>query len=270
MSTNIDFKLSSLSHTGLIRTHNEDSVLVDEKLGLFLVADGMGGHLAGDVASQMVVRIVQEQLAATWQTASENPDTALRAVRDAFNAANTKIREVAQTDKNSEGMGSTLAMLLTRGQHAMLAHIGDSRIYRLRNHRLEALTRDHSLLQAQVGAGVISGEEARFSHNRNLVTRALGMADLARIDTSEVEIMRGDLFLICSDGLNTMVDDSDIELVLFELQANLPLAVRCLVEIANDNGGHDNVSLIAVRFDQPVEVTKPSWFARLLGWFTGR
>lgn len=270
MGANADFEVSSLSHTGLIRGHNEDSLLVDEGLGLFLVADGMGGHRAGDVASQMGVKSVHERLKVLLPRTAGDAGSAMQAIRDAIDFANASIFKASRGSGENSGMGTTIVLLLLRGKTAIIAHVGDSRVYRLRHGRLECMTRDHSLLQAQVGAGIISGEEARYSHNRNLVTRALGIEPATQADVSEVELARGDTFLLCSDGLNTMVDDGDIALTLSELEPNLPLAVKCLVEIANDNGGHDNVSLIGVRIRETGSGAKPGLFARLFGWLFGK
>lgn len=270
MGTNVDFEVSSLSHSGLIRSHNEDSFLVDEDLGLFLVADGMGGHRAGDVASQMGVKAVHERLKTLIPRTSNDAGAGMQAIRDAIDYANAMIFKASRGSGENTGMGTTITLLLLRGKTALVAHVGDSRVYRQRNGKLEALTRDHSLLQAQVGAGIISGEEARFSHNRNLVTRALGIEPTTQADVTEVEVSRGDTFLLCSDGLNTMVDDSDIALALSELEPNLPLSIKCLVEIANDNGGHDNVTVLGVRIKDPGEAAKPGFFSRLFGWLFGK
>jgi protein phosphatase len=270
MGANVDYEVSSLSHAGLIRGHNEDSFLVDDDLGLFLVADGMGGHRAGDVASQLGVKAVHDRLKVVLPRTASDANASMQAIRDAIGYANGMIFKASRSGGETTGMGTTITLLLLRGRTALVAHVGDSRVYRLRDGRLEALTRDHSLLQAQVGAGIISGEEARFSHNRNLVTRALGIEASTQADLMEVELRRGDLFLLCSDGLNTMLDDSDIELILSELDANLPLATKCLVEIANDNGGHDNVTVVAVHIREPGDGISRGLFARLFGWLFGK
>ena len=144
-------------------------------------------------------------------------------------------------------MGSTLALLLLKNNHVTLAHIGDSRIYRLRANRLELLTHDHSLLQEQIDQGILSAEAAATSHNRHLVTRGLGLQAEVDVALDACEALPGDLYLLCSDGLNDMVDNADIELVLNSLQANLPLAASQLVMIANDNGGEDNISVILAK-----------------------
>lgn len=270
MGKKSSIETASLSHTGLVRSHNEDSYLVDESIGLFLVADGMGGHRAGDVASQMATQAVHERVKAELAAAGSDDGAVMRLIRTTVAHANQLIYQASTRDGNTTGMGTTLSLLLLRPVSALVAHIGDSRIYQLRNGHLKAVTRDHSLLQAQVGAGIISDENARFSHNRNLLIRALGIEPKVEADLQEIDVKRGDLLLLCSDGLTTMVDDSDIELVLGELAANPTLAAKCLVEIANDNGGHDNITVVLVRIDELGEVAPPGLFARLWAWLFGK
>jgi protein phosphatase len=215
-------------------------------------------------------------------------EVVVQGVKDAIDEANREIRRSARNSPERANMGTTVVLLVDRGEAAVVAHMGDSRIYRLREGHLVALTRDHSLLQEQVGAGFITNEEARHSHNRNLVTRALGVEENVEPEVNIVDIRPGDCFLLCSDGLNTMVADADIELVLAELEANPPLAAKVLVGVANDNGGHDNVTVAlawstakAAPAADPVAVprgTVPAaapvaekgLFARLFGWLFGK
>ncbi len=280
------------SHTGMLRDHNEDSFLADPKSGLCLVADGMGGHLAGEVASKLCVETIQARLLGQLQIADSSIETVSRAVKDAIEAANREIRINAKSAAERANMGTTVALLLPWKEQAVVAHVGDSRVYRLRDGHLAPLTKDHSLLQEQVGAGFITNEEARLSHNRNLVTRALGVEDQVEPDLRVVDLRAGDIFLLCSDGLNTMVADGDIELVLSKLEANPSLAARVLVSIANDNGGQDNVTVAlawsatepaapAARSAAPAApgaapgsankpATERGLFAKLFGWLFGK
>ncbi|MEW5788357.1 MAG: Stp1/IreP family PP2C-type Ser/Thr phosphatase [Pseudomonadota bacterium] len=272
------------SHTGMLRDHNEDNHLVDARNGIFLVADGMGGHQAGEVASKLCVETVHARLVDMPRFADANLEIVVQGVKDAIHEANREIRRSARSSPERANMGTTLVLLLDRGDAAVIAHLGDSRIYRLREGHLQALTRDHSLLQEQVGAGFITHEEARQSHNRNLVTRALGVEENVDPEVNIVDVRPGDCFLLCSDGLNTMVADADIELVLAELEANPPLAAKVLVGVANDNGGHDNVTVALAwspaRAAPPDEVAAGSrsvapapekgLFARLFGWLFGK
>lgn len=272
MASIVQCEVASLTHTGLLRDHNEDSLSVDKDLGLFIVADGMGAHRAGDVASKLAVDAVRDRIRTMLPRTEEDKVSTTQAIRYAVDHANAMIHQAAVDRGENSGMGTTIALLLLRGRVGYVAHVGDSRVYRLRQGRLEAMTRDHSLLQAQVGAGLISGEEARHSHNRNLVTRALGVEAKTECDVTALELDAGDTFLLCSDGLNTMVDDEDIALTLGELEPNLPLAVQCLVEIANDNGGHDNITVVGVRIraQETGLAARTGLFARLLAWLFGK
>lgn len=272
--TRYDYESTSATHKGMRREYNEDSFLVDPSLGLYLVADGMGGHQAGDVASRLCVDAIQKRLGETLAHAKDDPDALGQTILDALNHANQAIRRGPLFDRQQANMGTTVALVLTRGDEAIVAHVGDSRIYRLRGGKLIALTRDHSFLQAQVGAGFVSKEEARLSHNRNLVTRALGMEATVSADVGHSRVAPGDVFLICSDGLNTMVSDSDIETALNELNENLELTGQVLVQVANDNGGHDNITLVLLRAQDagsppPAAAPRGLW-QRLFGWLFGK
>lgn len=268
-----EYESTAATHKGMRREYNEDSHLVDPELGLYLVADGMGGHQAGDVASRMCVEAIHKRLAETLPLAKDDPDALGNTVLDALNHANQAIRRGPLFDRQQANMGTTVALVLTRGDEAIVAHVGDSRVYRLRAGKLIALTRDHSFLQAQVGAGFVSKEEALHSHNRNLVTRALGMEATVSADVGHSRVAQGDIFLICSDGLNTMVSDGDIEVAINELQENLELAGQVLIQVANDNGGHDNITVVLLRaFDArtPPPPAAPSLWQRLFGWLFGK
>lgn len=256
-------EVTSQTHQGMIRDHNEDSLLVDEELGLYIVADGMGGHRAGDVASRLAVDTVRERLRTVLKSHHTVESEMLLEVKSAIELANTEIRSAAIRNPDQKGMGTTLVLLLTRGDKAVLAHVGDSRAYRWRGAEFAKMTQDHSLLQEQVGAGVLSNSEARYSHNRNLVTRALGVEPRVEAEVQQVDLRPGDIFMLCSDGLNTMVDDIDIYHTMREVGVNLPLAGRCLVEIANDNGGHDNITLILLRVTE-IKTAESEGFGRRL------
>lgn len=272
-STTYSYESTSATHKGMRREHNEDSYLVDPDLGLYIVADGMGGHQAGDVASRLCVDAIQKRLAETLVNAKDDPEALGNTVLDALNHANQTIRRSPLFDRQQANMGTTVALVLTRGDEAIVAHVGDSRVYRMRGGKMIALTRDHSFLQAQVGAGFVSKEEARLSHNRNLVTRALGMEASVSADVGHSRVAPGDVFLICSDGLNTMVSDNDIEIAVNELQENLDLTGQVLVQVANDHGGHDNITLVLLKAQsavntprQPAAPAPVSLWQRLFGW----
>lgn len=249
-------EIASASDVGIIRSFNEDSIAIDNEMGLLVLADGMGGYKSGDVASAIATRTVVDCL--KRESSSEvslAPSSALSGqispasavVRRAVEKTNRVIYKTAQTDSKYSGMGTTIVVVLFHQDRATVAHVGDSRLYRLRQGHLELLTQDHSLLQEQVEMGMITSEDAKVSHNRNLVSRALGAKAEIGVDVSEHRVQANDIFILCSDGLNDMVDDANIELAVSELRANLPLTANQLVQMANDNGGHDNVSVLIAR-----------------------
>jgi protein phosphatase len=256
---------------GRARSHNEDSVTADPGLGLAILADGMGGYNAGEVASGMATTLLLSELAQAF--AEQGPDArdengrlhAHAVIEKEVKRANGAIYQAAQSQPQYAGMGTTLVMTLFHDNQLTVAHIGDSRLYRWRDETLVQLTRDHSLLQEQIDSGIITAEQARHSRNRNLVTRALGIDPEVIADVSDHPVRPGDLYLLCSDGLNDMVEDEEIALSLSTLSANLELCATQLVDMANDNGGRDNISVILVRVRQAYPIAR-SWWARLLAW----
>lgn len=262
MMARSDMQVVSLTHPGVVRSFNEDSIVADRENGIFVLADGMGGYRAGDVASGMATKIILDELRKVRESVHVPPSTK---IRHAIEKANEVIFRAAQDDSKFQSMGTTVVCLLIQGDQAAVGHVGDSRLYRLRDDEVELLTYDHSLLQEQVDMGLISSEDAKVSHNRNLVTRALGVGPSVKIDVIEHEVQLNDLFLLCSDGLNDMVDDSDIGLVLRELRGNLPLMAKVLVQMANDNGGHDNVSVVLAKIEEDIEVEQ-HLFGKMFGW----
>lgn len=263
-------EFASATDAGVVRKFNEDSIAINEEIGLMALADGMGGYMAGDVASAMATSVVMGQLkdalAGLEPGRHEDGGRSARslAAKEAAERANQSIYKMAQKNPQYQGMGTTLTFALFHDDKVAIAHVGDSRLYRVRYGRLEQITMDHSLLQNQVEAGMIDAEDAKISHNRNLVTRALGKEAAVEVDMREEDVLPGDIYLICSDGLNDMVENADIELALCELKANLPLAAKLLVQMANDNGGHDNVSVVLARvLDFPA---RRGLFNSLFGW----
>ena len=267
-------EFASATDAGAVRKFNEDSIATDSEIGLMALADGMGGYMGGDVASSLAIAVVKEELAAAQgrlepveSDAAKRNSSRTLVMRRAVEKANQTILKVAQKNLQCQGMGTTLTLAVFHEDRISIAHVGDSRLYRLRYDRLEQLTVDHSLLRGQVAAGLIDSGDARLSHNRNLVTRALGKEETVEVDVREEDVLPGDVYLLCSDGLNDMVEDADIELALRELQANLPLAANLLVQMANDNGGHDNVSVILARVR--AQSARRGLLDSLFGWFRG-
>lgn len=236
-------KFVGLTDAGRIRANNEDAISTLEPLGLAVLADGMGGYNAGEVASAMAVEHIRQHLQ-PWLTARpvasrELPQAVLRGIE----LANQAIYEASAAHREFRGMGTTVVVAVFHGSRVLLAHAGDSRVYRLRQGQLVTLTRDHSLLQEQIDAGLISPELARHATYRNLVTRAVGVEAAVRPDLNELGTEPGDLYLLCSDGLNDMLSDEEIASVLLRTPS-LEAAARALVDAANAAGGRDNISVI--------------------------
>jgi protein phosphatase len=242
-------EIATATHPGMVRSHNEDSIAADAAAGLAVLADGMGGYNAGEVASGIAVAMISTELkkALAAITGGLDSATAEKLVGEHAVRANNAIFQAAQSQPQYAGMGTTLVVALWHDNRMVVGHIGDSRLYRMRAGKLEQVTRDHSLLQEQIDSGLITKEQARHSQNKNLVTRAVGIDPEVDAEVHSYPVEAGDIYLLCSDGLNDMVTDEDMELTLASLQANLPLAAEQLVQQANDNGGRDNVSVILVR-----------------------
>jgi len=247
-------EIASCTDPGMVRSHNEDSVASDPANGLAVLADGMGGYNAGEVASGMATTVITtelQQLLAKVQPYAIDEETktrvASRLVREQVLKANTSIYQAAQSQPQYAGMGTTLVVCLFYDNRVLVAHLGDSRLYRLRDGKLSQVTRDHSLLQEQIDSGLITVEQAKNAQHKNLVTKALGIDASVDPEMHEYETRVGDVYLLCSDGLCDMVEDEDIGMTLQALGGNLKLAAQQLVQMANDNGGKDNVSVILVR-----------------------
>ncbi|WP_335583025.1 Stp1/IreP family PP2C-type Ser/Thr phosphatase [Comamonas serinivorans] len=247
------YAFAGLSDVGRLRQNNEDSVLWDSALGLAILADGMGGYNAGEVASRMAVEHVRDGLH-RWQTQTPRPyglRQLKRALATCTDEANRAIFDAAHTNPSYAGMGTTLVCLsLAEEGRVIVAHAGDSRAYRLRDGALTQLTRDHSLLQEQVDAGLLTPEQVHVFGYRNFITRALGVEDTVVLDIHDFDVNPGDLYLLCSDGLTDMVDDADIQAVLAS-SGDLPGKARTLVEWANRNGGRDNVTVLLTEVQTP-------------------
>lgn len=273
MSLRGKLKFAEITDVGKVRDHNEDAIGCDADMGLMVLADGMGGYNAGEVASEIAVQTITE-LAAEGATREDrndrDPQTGLMrqsiVLRDAIARANKIIFQTAQSQQHCEGMGTTLVAAMFYDNTVSVAHVGDSRAYRLRNERFEQLTMDHSLLQELVDRGFYSEEEAQRSTNRNYVTRALGVEPTVEVEVQEFEVQPNDIYLLCSDGLPDMVEDEDIHLTISTFNASLDVVGQQLVKLANDHGGRDNVS---VMLGQVLEsfAAKRGLMARLSGLF---
>ncbi len=251
MSLRGKLKFAEITDTGKVRDHNEDAIGSDVDYGLMVLADGMGGYNAGEVASGIAVQTISEL--ATEGADREHrheidPATGLMrqtiVLRDAVTRANKIIFQTAQSQTHCEGMGTTLVAAMFYDNKVSMAHVGDSRAYRLRGSKFEQLTLDHSLLQELVDRGFYSEEEAQRSTNRNYVTRALGVEPTVEVEVQEFDVLPDDVILLCSDGLPDMVEDEDIHLTISTFNASLDVVGQQLVKLSNEHGGRDNVSVM--------------------------
>ena len=253
----------ALTDVGRTRKHNEDGWLIDEQLGLYAVADGMGWNAECDVASAYGLRCVQEQLAKSKAlleefSTRENPDNRrqiLREVELAINVASSAIFHMAQRDKKRHGMGTTLSMVLIVGNKAFMAHVGDSRIYLARAGQIHQLSEDHSYLWEQIKKGAITVEEAKRSPFSNVITRAVGITETVQVDTLVFDVLPGDTYLACSDGLHGYIE-SEAELLQILATEDGEEIPRRLIGLANARGGKDNITCVALRV--PGDAQDPS------------
>jgi len=267
----IDF--AEMSDTGRVRDHNEDAIGSDGEIGLMVLADGMGGYNAGEVASGIAVQIVTElaiEAAAREDRADIDAHSGLMRqsiiLRDAVYRANKIIFQTAQSQTHCEGMGTTIVACMFFDNKVSIAHVGDSRAYRLRGGLFEQVTLDHSLLQELVDRGFYSAEEAQRSTNRNYVTRALGVEPTVEVEVHEHEVLPDDLYLLCSDGLSDMVEDEDIHLTISTFNASLDVVSQQLVELANNQGGRDNISVMLAQVIESF-AAKQNLFRKIAAWF---
>jgi protein phosphatase len=250
----MNVKAIGLTHVGRQRQHNEDSFLVSDEARLYLVADGMGGHAAGEIASKIAVDSISEFIVhtkeddGTWPHAyDEHYGRATNRLMAALRLANTRVLEAMRKDARLRGMGTTIVAALADDGKMSVAHVGDSRAYLVRNGEMMRLTNDHSWVFEQVQAGMLTEAEAEKHPLRNVITRALGGALSVTPDASEVEAQSGDVYLLCSDGLTGMVPEDEILRVVSENSSDLERACQKLIDMANERGGLDNVTAILVK-----------------------
>jgi serine/threonine protein phosphatase PrpC len=241
---------------GKIRTHNEDNFLVDKKLALFIVADGMGGHAAGEVASAIAVRTVHEEIkrekellddyvAGATGGSKVTPKDLVALLEHAVQRACSKIHEEANVDSAKRGMGTTLSALLVLGSQGFIAHVGDSRIYLARDGRTQQVTEDHTVYNELIKRGKLTREQIEKVQQKNAITRAVGVYERVEVDTLVIELIAGDVLVLASDGLHGYLENPE------ELRAPLALegdaAAKALIALANDRGGKDNITVIVVK-----------------------
>jgi PPM family protein phosphatase len=250
----MEVKAYGLTHVGRQRQHNEDSFLVADEAKLFLVADGMGGHAAGEIASRIAVDSISEFIVhtkeddGTWPHAyDEHYTRTTNRLMAALRMANTRVLEAMRKDARLRGMGTTVVACMADEGKMSVAHVGDSRVYMIRKGKISRITSDHSWVFEQVQAGMLTEAEAEKHPLRNVITRALGGALSVNPDASEIDSKPGDVYLLCSDGLTGMVPEEEILKLVTANADDLEKACRELVDMANEHGGIDNVTVILVQ-----------------------
>lgn len=245
---------AGLTDVGRKRNHNEDSFLIDDELQLYVVADGMGGHAGGGTASRIAVETIDKELRRARES-KDNPFLSVpnlqespipEALRTAVERACLAIYTAAQEDPRLSGMGTTVISLVVRDEHAFFAHVGDSRAYLIRGDLIQQISEDHSLVNEQIKAGMITPEEAKHSRYKNIITRSVGFEEEVQVDVMGLVSEPGDVFLLCSDGLANMLEDREIHEVVANAKSFDDVPKR-LIDFANERGGDDNITVIVVR-----------------------
>lgn len=246
----VQLKIAGCTDTGIRRHRNEDHIGFDQDLGIAVLADGMGGHQAGEIASHMAVKSVLEKLKTVAECRPITPINSsqlIEIVSDTIAHSNAMIYQAAEALEEHKGMGTTLVAAMINGPELCVGHVGDSRLYLFRNRRLKKLTKDHSLVQDLIDRGFYTQEEARTANVGHIVTRALGIKGDIEVDTLQYNLKQGDILLLCSDGLSDMVQDWHIEELLSEHDNKLEQTAQKLIDSANRNGGKDNISVILIQ-----------------------
>lgn len=258
------YEICTQTDPGLTRDNNEDAVTFDAATNLCILADGMGGYNAGEIASGMATAFIQSELGRWLAQAGKNANAkeVRRAMEICVENANHSIFNAANSNPQYSGMGTTLVVGVFQGMRLMLGHIGDSRCYRLRGTQFQQISKDHSLLQEQMDAGLITPEQALTSMNKNLVTRALGVEDAVLLEVNEHRVELGDIYLMCSDGLSDMINDEAIAAILLGSKS-LDQGARQLVIAANNAGGRDNISVLLAQAKEAS--VKRGLLSRILG-----
>ncbi len=241
----------AISDKGMVRPRNEDSFFRDDDLTLYVVADGMGGHRGGDVASRLAVEEI-ERAVREWTPGDVNEITGVNGplpeveskMTMALKQANSRIWNDAAANPDHRGMGTTSTAAFIEDGEVTIAHVGDSRAYLIRDSQMRQVTEDHSWVNEQVKAGFITNEEARTHRLKNLITRSLGHEPSVKVDVLRLILMEGDRFVLCSDGLTNLVTDEEIADVL--LSSVAPEALKKLVDLANERGGNDNITAVVI------------------------
>ena len=252
MPYQVELEFAEKTDTGLVRSHNEDSIAISADYGFAILADGMGGYNAGEVASGIATAVLKESL--EQRLRSQHGDMRFNRSKriqqmlvESIIHANDSIFEAAHINPENTGMGTTLVAVLFHHDRATVAHVGDSRAYRLRKNQIVQITHDHSMLQEQIDAGLVSEEGAQFAKNRNLITRAMGVNYDIDVEIHEHQTEPGDIYILCSDGLSDMLSKQEILDSIIAPGASLETACNELIKAANESGGRDNISVILIK-----------------------
>lgn len=243
-------KIAGYTDTGLRREYNQDQIGFDQELGIAVLADGMGGHKAGEVAAHMAVKLVLEKLrkfVLQENSVSITGSQLLEFVSNTISSSNTEIYSFQEAEEASKGMGTTIVATVVIGSQVYVGHVGDSRLYLFRSRTLQRLTKDHSLVQNLIDRGFYTEREARSANVGHIVTRALGTRPEVEVEVNEEQLKAYDLLLLCSDGLTDMVSDWQIAEIIDENVADLEVAAKKLIALANHYGGKDNISVILMQ-----------------------
>lgn len=274
MAYHVELKIAAKTDTGLVRSHNEDAIAHNHECGLAILADGMGGYNAGEVASAIATSTLKEMTEAqlqgrSWNGRPGHSKFVQQLLVTSVERANAAILEAARKEPQFSGMGTTIVAAVFHQNKLTVAHVGDSRVYRLRRGELSLITRDHSMLQEQIDAGLIDPEWARFSANRNLITRAVGVDHVVDVEVHDHQTQAGDIYLLCSDGLSDMLSMKEIGDILNKTSSDLELTCDALVARANKNGGRDNTSVILINV-QSSQAASQGLPRRALTWIAGK
>jgi len=260
--------VAGLSDIGLQRKHNEDALDFDASAGIMVLADGMGGHQAGEVASEIAVLSILADLQFHFKKKfqfinRQKKETETQVIYKAVHRTNSLIYNISQTQPRFTGMGTTLLLSVFSKNKVFVGHVGDSRLYRLRNQQFDLLTEDHSIVQAQINCGWMTPEQAKISSSKNLVTRALGLGEEVELTLNSFEVEVDDLYLLCSDGLTDFVADHDVAFILNQPE-NLQTMAKNLIQLTLKQGGKDNISVILVRVKKLFVTKERQFFQQLL------
>jgi serine/threonine protein phosphatase PrpC len=270
MPYQVELEFAAKTDTGLVRAHNEDAIAISTECGFAILADGMGGYNAGEVASGIATSVLKETLEQRlrnqqWDMRLNRSKRIQQMLVESIAHANDSIFEAARINPNNSGMGTTLVAALFHQDRVTIAHIGDSRAYRLRKGELVQITHDHSMLQEQIDAGLISEENAQFAQNRNLITRAMGVDYDLDVEVHEHETEEGDIYILCSDGLSDMLSKEQILDILNSAGTNLDSTCDELIRQSNEHGGRDNISIVLVAV-QSKDTASPGLVGRVMNW----